>query len=95
MAKLGMWEPLHGILVDADESDLIKRQALWVAGTAVQNNPSAQHSVNISTNVVHLVSNHHNLSISLIHPCRHFFPSSPLPLPLRLVPKRYMPSPAL
>lgn len=45
MKKLDMWQPLHGMISDPDEEDLVKRQVLWVIGTAVQNNPSAQSAV--------------------------------------------------
>ena len=38
-----MWEPLQGLL--SSPSDDIKVQALWVIGTAVQNNPAAQKAV--------------------------------------------------
>jgi hypothetical protein len=38
-----MWEPLQDLL--ASSSDDMKVQALWVIGTAVQNNPAAQKSV--------------------------------------------------
>jgi len=38
-----MWEPLQGLL--ATPSDDIKVQALWVIGTALQNNPAAQKAV--------------------------------------------------
>ncbi|KAF8486828.1 armadillo-type protein, partial [Russula ochroleuca] len=40
LEKLGMWEPLQDLL--ASPSDDMKVQALWVIGTAVQNNPAAQ-----------------------------------------------------
>ncbi|KAI0287416.1 hypothetical protein BC826DRAFT_1044638 [Russula brevipes] len=40
LEKLGMWEPLQSLL--ASPSDDVKVQALWVIGTAVQNNPAAQ-----------------------------------------------------
>ncbi|KAF8462501.1 armadillo-type protein [Russula ochroleuca] len=40
LEKLGMWEPLQDLL--ASPSDEMKVQALWVIGTAVQNNPAAQ-----------------------------------------------------
>lgn len=43
LEKLGMWEPLQGLL--ATPSDDIKLQALWVIGTALQNNPAAQKAV--------------------------------------------------
>jgi hypothetical protein len=43
LEKLGMWEPLQDLL--ASSSDDMKVQALWVIGTAVQNNPAAQKSV--------------------------------------------------
>jgi len=44
LEKLGMWEPLQGLL--ASPSDDVKVQALWVIGTAVQNNPAAQKALN-------------------------------------------------
>lgn len=43
--KLKMWEPLQELLTSPASSDEIKTQTLWVVGTAVQNNPSAQTSV--------------------------------------------------
>ncbi|KAH9035694.1 nucleotide exchange factors-like protein [Lactarius hengduanensis] len=42
LEKLGMWEPLQGLL--GSPSDDVRVQALWVIGTAVQNNPSAQRA---------------------------------------------------
>ena len=42
-----MWEPLQGLL--ASPSDDVKVQALWVIGTAVQNNPAAQKAVRSSS----------------------------------------------
>ncbi|KAI8990373.1 nucleotide exchange factor Fes1-domain-containing protein [Trametes punicea] len=42
--KLKMWEPLHGLLTNPTSSEDIQRQVLWILGTAVQNNPAAQHS---------------------------------------------------
>ncbi|OSD00060.1 hypothetical protein PYCCODRAFT_730518 [Trametes coccinea BRFM310] len=44
MEKLKMWEPLHGLLTNPTSSEEIQRQVLWILGTAVQNNPAAQHS---------------------------------------------------
>jgi hypothetical protein len=38
--KLRMWEPLQGLL--SASADGVKVQALWVIGTAMQNNPKAQ-----------------------------------------------------
>jgi hypothetical protein len=43
LEKLGMWKPLQDLL--ASTSDDMRMQALWVIGTAVQNNPAAQKSV--------------------------------------------------
>ncbi|KAF8498162.1 Fes1-domain-containing protein [Russula emetica] len=40
LEKLGMWEPLQDLLASSSED--MKVQALWVLGTAVQNNPAAQ-----------------------------------------------------
>ncbi|KAG6890165.1 hypothetical protein C0995_010869 [Termitomyces sp. Mi166 len=42
LAKLKLWEPLHALLTASTSTLEIKMQALWVIGTAVQNNPSAQ-----------------------------------------------------
>jgi hsp70-interacting protein len=42
MKKLEMWAPLHGLLTSPSAPDSVRRHALWVLGTAVQNNPSAQ-----------------------------------------------------
>ncbi|KAI0920623.1 hypothetical protein AcW1_002308 [Taiwanofungus camphoratus] len=42
--KLKMWEPLHGLLTSPTSPDEITMQTLWIVGTAVQNNPSAQAS---------------------------------------------------
>ena len=35
-----MWEPLQDLIASSSED--MKVQALWVIGTAVQNNPAAQ-----------------------------------------------------
>ncbi|KZV75820.1 Fes1-domain-containing protein [Peniophora sp. CONT] len=43
LEQLGMWTPIHD-LISSSPSDAIKTQAVWVAGTAVQNNPKAQHA---------------------------------------------------
>ena len=43
LEKLGMWGPLQDLL--GSPSDDMKVQALWVIGTAVQNNPAAQKAV--------------------------------------------------
>jgi len=42
--KMKMWEPLHGLLTSSSSPDGVKMQTLWIIGTAVQNNPSAQSS---------------------------------------------------
>ncbi|KAF8900179.1 armadillo-type protein [Gymnopilus junonius] len=42
LEKLKLWEPLHSILTAQSTTQDIKTQGLWVVGTAVQNNPSAQ-----------------------------------------------------
>jgi len=44
LAKLQMWKPLHQLLTSPPSTSSIKTQTLWVIGTAVQNNPSAQNS---------------------------------------------------
>ncbi|KAF7373632.1 Fes1 domain-containing protein [Mycena sanguinolenta] len=41
LEKLQMWSPLQS-LVTSEPSNSIKMQALWVIGTALQNNPAAQ-----------------------------------------------------
>lgn len=43
LEKLGIWEPLQDLLSSSSED--MKIQALWVIGTAVQNNPAAQKAV--------------------------------------------------
>ncbi|KAJ3902769.1 Le.MFB2 [Lentinula edodes] len=40
LSNLKMWEPLHALLTSSPDSVTV--QALWVIGTALQNNPSAQ-----------------------------------------------------
>ncbi|KAK0473777.1 adenyl-nucleotide exchange factor, partial [Armillaria novae-zelandiae] len=40
--RLQMWAPLHALLTSDDSPDVIVLQALWVIGTALQNNPAAQ-----------------------------------------------------
>ncbi|GBE86961.1 Hsp70 nucleotide exchange factor FES1 [Sparassis crispa] len=42
--KMKMWDPLHGLLIASSSPESVKMQTLWVIGTAVQNNPSAQIS---------------------------------------------------
>ncbi|KAG6856192.1 hypothetical protein H0H87_006732 [Tephrocybe sp. NHM501043] len=44
LEKLKLWEPLQALLIAPTSTLEIKKQALWVIGTAVQNNPSAQDS---------------------------------------------------
>ncbi|KAF9646148.1 nucleotide exchange factors-like protein [Thelephora ganbajun] len=44
LTKLKMWDPLQSLLTSQNSSDEIKLQTLWIIGTAVQNNPSAQNS---------------------------------------------------
>lgn len=45
LQKLKMWEPLHGLVGLPSTTDGVRLQTLWVLGTALQNNPSAQFSV--------------------------------------------------
>ncbi|OJT11189.1 Hsp70 nucleotide exchange factor FES1 [Trametes pubescens] len=45
LEKLRMWEHLHALLTNPASSAEIQTQVLWVLGTAMQNNPAAQHSV--------------------------------------------------
>lgn len=42
LEKLKLWEPLHSLLTSESSTLEIKIQVLWVIGTALQNNPSAQ-----------------------------------------------------
>ncbi|KAG1721961.1 armadillo-type protein [Suillus lakei] len=42
LKKLGIWEPLHGLLLAPNTTDALKMQTLWIIGTALQNNPAAQ-----------------------------------------------------
>ncbi|KAI0799606.1 nucleotide exchange factor Fes1-domain-containing protein [Irpex lacteus] len=44
LVKLKMWEPLQNLLTAPSSSDEIKTNVLWIIGTAVQNNPSAQNA---------------------------------------------------
>ncbi|KAF4574912.1 hsp70 nucleotide exchange factor fes1 [Pleurotus pulmonarius] len=44
LEKLKMWEPLHSLFQATSSTSDIKMQALWVIGTALQNNPAAQHA---------------------------------------------------
>ncbi|KAK0203951.1 adenyl-nucleotide exchange factor, partial [Desarmillaria ectypa] len=44
LEKLKMWAPLHELLTSPDSTDVIVLQALWVIGTALQNNPAAQET---------------------------------------------------
>ncbi|KAF9055362.1 Fes1-domain-containing protein [Hymenopellis radicata] len=44
LEKLKMWPSLHSLLTSEDATDPIIMQALWVIGTALQNNPEAQES---------------------------------------------------
>ena len=48
LEKLKMWEPLHALLTSPTSSEAIQMATLWILGTAVQNNPSAQNSVSTS-----------------------------------------------
>ncbi|KAE9387262.1 Fes1-domain-containing protein [Gymnopus androsaceus JB14] len=40
LEKLNLWEPLHALLTSGPDS--VKAHAVWVIGTALQNNPAAQ-----------------------------------------------------
>jgi hypothetical protein len=42
MEKLKLWEPLQSLLTAETSTPDIQTQAIWVIGTALQNNPSAQ-----------------------------------------------------
>lgn len=42
--KLKLWTPLQTLITSAP-TNALKMQALWVAGTALQNNPAAQDAV--------------------------------------------------
>ena len=45
LEKLNLWEPLQSLLIATTSSQGIKSHALWIIGTAVQNNPAAQDAV--------------------------------------------------
>lgn len=45
LAPMKMWETL--IELSKSDEDEIKQYGLWIIGTAIQNNPKAQHTVNI------------------------------------------------
>jgi len=45
LEKLNLWQPLQSLLTSETSTQEIKLQALWVIGTALQNNPSAQDVV--------------------------------------------------
>ena len=47
LSKLKMWDPLQKLLTSPTSTEDIKVQAMWVMGTAVQNNPAAQNAVRI------------------------------------------------
>ncbi|KAG1829275.1 armadillo-type protein [Suillus variegatus] len=42
LTKLGIWKPLHNLLLASTTSDALRMQTLWIIGTALQNNPAAQ-----------------------------------------------------
>ncbi|KAG2054609.1 Fes1-domain-containing protein [Suillus hirtellus] len=42
LTKLGIWQPLHNLLLASTTSDALRMQTLWIIGTALQNNPAAQ-----------------------------------------------------
>ncbi|KAG1787271.1 armadillo-type protein [Suillus plorans] len=42
LTKLGIWQPLHDLLLASTTSDALRMQTLWIIGTALQNNPAAQ-----------------------------------------------------
>ncbi|KAG2151100.1 armadillo-type protein [Suillus bovinus] len=42
LKKLGIWQPLHNLLLTSGTSDALRMQTLWIIGTALQNNPAAQ-----------------------------------------------------
>jgi len=52
-----MWEPLHSLLTSDSSTDPVILQALWVIGTALQNNPAAQDSVCLSLSSTPATSN--------------------------------------
>ena len=42
---MGMWPAIQGLLTSSTSTDGIRSAALWIVGTAAQNNPSAQNAV--------------------------------------------------
>jgi len=98
-----MWEPLQDLLASSSED--MKVHALWVIGTAVQNNPAAQKAVRsiileCATAIPNPFSRVHDTDLMSLStsPSNHFplsCPTSP-PWPLRPIisaPKRYTRSP--
>ena len=45
LQKLQLWEPLQSLLTSDNSSQQLKTAVLWIIGTALQNNPSAQDDV--------------------------------------------------
>ena len=52
---MGMWPAIQSLLTSSTSTDGIRSAALWIVGTAAQNNPSAQNAV--STQYLNTVSN--------------------------------------
>ena len=53
---MGMWPAIQSLLTSSTSTDGIRSAALWIVGTAAQNNPSAQNAV--STKSSNTVSNY-------------------------------------
>lgn len=71
--KMKMWEPLQRLLTSSTSTEGVQTQTLWVIGTALQNNPSAQSSVRMS----------HHLTFDGVHESDHnwrkYLSLSPMP----------------
>ena len=50
IAAMNMWESL--VNLSKSEEDEIRQYGLWIIGTAIQNNPNAQHSVSLA--IIHV-----------------------------------------
>ncbi|THH12431.1 hypothetical protein EW146_g7706 [Bondarzewia mesenterica] len=60
LEKLKMWDAIQNLLMAPSSTSEIKTQVLWVIGTAVQNNPSAQNA--------YLSLNHLSTILSFLSP---------------------------
>jgi hypothetical protein len=62
LVKLRMWEPIHALAASTKSPASIRTNALWVIGTALQNNPAAQ--ADVCTLHIHLTTQPNDLTYS-------------------------------